>query len=928
MKINKSNESTDAMKHKLLITAIAILLIHVSVSAQYLRRDGKNIVDGNGNEFILRGMGLGGWMLQEGYMLQTNAFANPQHQIRAKIVDVIGEANTVEFYEAWYANHATKRDIDSLAAWGFNSVRLPMHYNLYTLPIEEEPVAGENTWLDKGFAMTDSLLKWCEANQMYLILDLHAAPGGQGKDAAISDYDTSKPSLWDSEANKAKTVALWKKLAERYANEEWIGGYDIINEPNWAFDGTNQNGCDEQTNAPLRALYIRITDAIREVDNNHIIYIEGNCWGNNHNGLLPFWDDNMVLSFHKYWNYTDQNSIQGMIDKRNQYNVPLWLGETGENSNVWFRNTIALLEANKIGWAWWPMKKVGSVVNPLTIVKNPGYDELLRYWGGQGTKPSVADAKAALMQLAENLKIENNVFRPDVIDAMFRQVHEDTTIPYTHHVAPGVVHASNYDLGRYNKAYVDTDTATYHVSGGEYTAWNSGWSYRNDGVDIENSADTDANSNGFNIGWTADGEWLQYTVDVDSTAAYKIELRYATPNSNSKIKFIVNGQDASESTTLPATGGYGTWKYQTIEDVVLYRGQQKIRLFIEKGGANIGFMKFSLSKQTNEIPFNALTAKTINAGGLIELGLNKQLSDAAVSPEGFTIVVNDSTAEIESITKGESNNSLLIDIQYELSDADVVKLNYASGNIEASDETDLNEFSEIIALNTLPVHYAIEGFIEAENFMTNQGLALENTTDAGGGQNIGYTNVGDFLLYRIRVKEDGNYKLEVRTASAGQAGKLKFEQLDKNDQVISTATIDVPTTGGWQTWKTINTTMEMKAGTGYLKVSIVQPEFNINWYRFTKKDEVVNGIGSQRHGSLHIYPNPADTILTIDVPEEVQKKRNRLVIRNANGVVVQRLENVKHQELKAINVSGLDAGLYVVEYESKDAKATSKLVIR
>ena len=241
--------------------------------AQFLKADGKYIVDGNDEEIILRGMGLGGWMLQEGYMLQTNSFANPQHEIRAAIEGVIGEENTDEFYAAWLENHCTKTDIDSLASWGFNSVRLPMHYNLFTLPIEDEPVAGQNTWLEKGFAMTDSLLNWCAANEIYLILDLHAAPGGQGNDAAISDYDNSKPSLWESDANKQKTIALWKKLAERYANEKWIGGYDLINETNWNFTaGANQNGCDESTNAPLKALFIAITDAIREVDENHIIY--------------------------------------------------------------------------------------------------------------------------------------------------------------------------------------------------------------------------------------------------------------------------------------------------------------------------------------------------------------------------------------------------------------------------------------------------------------------------------------------------------------------------------------------------------------------------------------------------------------------------------------------------------------------------------
>jgi aryl-phospho-beta-D-glucosidase BglC (GH1 family) len=327
-------------------------------------------------------MGLGGWMLQEGYMLEMNAFANPQHQIRARIEDVIGVDNTNVFYEAWLKNHCTKRDIDSLKSWGFNSVRLPMHYNLFTLPIEKEPVAGQQTWLEKGFAMTDSLLKWCKANEMYVILDLHAAPGGQGHDAAISDYDASKPSLWESDANKTKTIALWRKLAERYANEKWIGGYDLINETNWNFvAGQNVNGCQETTNAPLRQLFISITQAIREVDQNHIIFIEGNCWANNHAGLYPAWDSNMAISFHKYWTVNDVSSIQGIINLRNTNNLPLWMGEAGENSNVWFASAIRLLEANGIGWAWWPMKKVGSIVNPLTVVKTPEYDNLLKYWG-------------------------------------------------------------------------------------------------------------------------------------------------------------------------------------------------------------------------------------------------------------------------------------------------------------------------------------------------------------------------------------------------------------------------------------------------------------------------------------------------------------------------------------------------------------------
>jgi len=330
-------------------------LINSGQAQEFLKVQGKKIVKGD-QEILLRGMGLGGWMLQEGYMLHTASFAPTQHQIKAKIAGLIGEANTETFYESWRANHVRKIDVDSLAAWDFNSIRLPLHYNLFTLPIEEEPVPGENTWLETGFRLTDSLLAWCEVNQIYLILDLHAAPGGQGNELSICDGDASKPNLWESQANRDKTVALWRKLAEHYANKPWIGGYDLINETNYNLPG----------GTALRNLYERLTDTIRAVDNNHIIFIEGNWFANDFTGLTPPWDNNMVYSFHKYWNYNNVSDIQWMLNLRNTYNIPIWLGESGENSNVWFTNCIRLLESQNIGWAWWPMKKIGSIAGPLS----------------------------------------------------------------------------------------------------------------------------------------------------------------------------------------------------------------------------------------------------------------------------------------------------------------------------------------------------------------------------------------------------------------------------------------------------------------------------------------------------------------------------------------------------------------------------------
>ncbi len=909
--------------------ACAIFLTE-STFAQYLHASGKQIVDKDGNEVILRGMGLGGWMLQEGYMLETNSFANPQHQIRAKIQELVGEANTNQFYDAWLANHCTERDIDSLASWGFNSVRLPMHYNLFTLPIESEPIAGQNTWIEKGFTMTDNLLKWCTKNKIYLILDLHAAPGGQGHDAAISDYDATKPSLWESDANKQKTIALWKKLAERYANEPWIGGYDLINEPNWNFTpGANQNGCDETTNVPLRQLYIAITAAIREVDKNHIIFIEGNCWANNYNGILPKWDSNMAASFHKYWNNNDQGSVQFAVNIREQNNLPVWLGESGENSNTWFTNAIALMEANKIGWAWWPLKKVNSIVNPMTVVKNNDYNTLLNYWKNGGTKPTVDFAKNALMQLTENLKIGNTIYRKDVIDAMFRQVTSKTTIPFANNKVPGIIYASDFDLGRNGFAYADTDTANYQVTTGSYSAWNSGFSYRNDGVDIQPTSDTDAASNGYNIGWTKDGEWLQYTVHVDSSAAYNVILRYATLDNTGKIRLSVDGIDIVDPVTLASSGGFQTWGSQTLSNIVLYKGTHKLKFRFEKGGANVGYMKFSLSKKVNEIPFKALFSETAPSGKTVYITVNKKVEAATLaSANGFTAKVNGVDAPISNVQLDAANPSrIFVTLGQDVFDNNTITVSYQADVVKATDGTILEDFSDLSVKNNLPFHFSIPTKIEAEAFVVNKGMELENTTDTGGGQNVGHTSVGDYLEYRIRVPLDGIYPLEARVACMSQAGRLEFQQFSATGALLNSVAIDIPVTGGWQTWKTVTGKLKLTQGSGTLRVRIVQPEFNINWFRFLGAD-IISGTEKRKQGSLKIYPNPADKRLNVELPDLAYSAGNSLSVRTVGGMLVKCCELLTKDKIQHIALDDLPAGLYIIELALKNEIYSNKFIVK
>ena len=807
--------------------------MHLDAQNGFLKANGKRILDQQGRPIILRGMGLGGWMLQEGYMLETGDFAGPQNKIRATIEALIGAENTETFYATWLDNYCTRADVDSMKAWGFNSIRLQMHYNLYTLPIEKEPAAGVDTWLDKGFEMTDSLLAWCTANEMYLILDLHAAPGGQGKDANISDYDPAKPSLWESAENRRKTVALWKKLAQRYANEPWMGGYDLLNEPNWDVDNAgNANGCSCNQNTAIWNLYKEIITAVRTVDTNHLVIIEGNCWGNNYNGMpaAKTFDSNLVMSFHKYWNYNDQAAIQGLLNLQNTHNIPLWLGESGENSNNWFTNAIELVERNNIGWAWWPYKKIGSVAGTVTIPKSDGYQMLLDYWKGNKPKPSMAEATEILMDLTAQMKIANAIIRSYVIDAMFRQVSDKTPNPFKQHTVPGRIFASDFDMGRSGVAYFDVDSANYHVSTNSYTAWNQGWSYRNDGIDIQVSTDQSV-SNGYHVGWTNDGEWMLYSAQVEQEGAYQVEVRYASASAVGKIHIVVDGVDVTGTVQLPATGGWNTWKSYTIGNVPLKKGTHQIKFYIEKSGFNINYLNFTKPVGLKDVAPRIINSKTDSGGTAVLLNSNLELDAAGIpAASDFMLTVDGVPAEIESVmVHSVRANWLQLKLKKPVYQHSSIRISYTGTSMKTIYGTAYPAFNQMLVVNESPRVFVLPMRIQAEDFDTNQGWELETCTDTGGGVNLSYSSTGDYVEYSILVPQSGTYQFDYRISSNNSNGGQFRVALVSNGQISELHRTTLASTGGWQSWKTLSAQAQLEAGTALLRFEVLRPEFNLNW---------------------------------------------------------------------------------------------------
>ena len=549
------------------IIILFFLATCMSFSQGFLHNVDGEIVEGNGEPILLRGFGLGGWLVPEGYMLHNQAwiagFESPT-EIENHVIDLIGVDAAENFWNLYRENYVAQADIDQIADWGFNHIRVPFHYKqFYDSTGTETPM---------GYAIIDELISWCEPYNMYIILDMHCAPGGQNG-GPISDSDGTAR-LWLEESNKELTIQIWKEIATYYSNNTLIGGYDLINEP------VLPGGVSLEE---FKQLYVDITNAIREVDTNHLLFIEGNWYGTDFAGLTPPWDENMSYSFHKYWGQTDLSTIQSYINMRNNYGVPLWMGESGENSNHWYYEVFKLLEENNIGWNFWTHKKVDKITSPFSAYVSPQYQIVIDYLSGNSSQPDPNIAGMGLTSFANSLKIENCLLRRGVVAALTDPEYGEVTKPYVPHSIPGTIPAAYYDVGARGLSYSDSDY--WNDGDGGY---NDGWVFRNDGVDVEGSDNLNIP---YTVGWTEAGEWLGYTIQDVSPGTYNVIFSIAAPNSGGIFYAQLSGQNLGVI-DVPATGGWYNWEDLPAQTITLSDGEKFLKIQIVQAGFNIQSVTF------------------------------------------------------------------------------------------------------------------------------------------------------------------------------------------------------------------------------------------------------------------------------------------------------------------------------------------------
>jgi len=379
---------------------VFILSSQIFSQQKFFDVDGKNILDTNGNVFKLKGVNLGNWLVPEGYMFKFNK-ANSPHLVNSVITELIGPADAKKFWIDFQNNYITYDDIKFIKSIGVNSIRVPFNYKLFC---DETYLWNTNS---RGFELVDRLLEWCRIENLPIILDMHAAPGGQTGDNIDDSY--GYPWLFTSEDSQKQIVEIWKNIAKYYSNEPLIIGYDLLNEPiAHYFEKDNLND-------KLEPIYKKITSAIREVDQNHIIILGGARWNTDFSVFGKPFDNKLVYEFHKYWMPTEQKEIQEYVNFRDKFNVPIYMGESGENDDNWVKNFRILLDNNSIGWHFWPYKKMDNTRGPVNFNKPASYDLIIKYAESDRStyktmrenKPDIPKVKLALTEYLERCKFNN-----------------------------------------------------------------------------------------------------------------------------------------------------------------------------------------------------------------------------------------------------------------------------------------------------------------------------------------------------------------------------------------------------------------------------------------------------------------------------------------------------------------------------------------
>jgi len=332
----------------------------------WLRVSGDQIVNQEGDTVYLRGFGLGGMLHMENFI---DGYPANEETMREGLLKVLGEKKYNLFFDTFLKSYFTEPDAEYIHSLGLNLVRIPINYHLF------EDDMNPRVIKEGAFEYLDKVIELCAKNKIYTIIDLHALPGSQNQHWH-SDNPTHKALFWQHKDFQDRALILWEAIAQRYKDQPWVAGYDLINEP------------AEPTGEKLFPYYKRLRDAILKIDPNHILFLEGDRYAVDFDKFTEIWD-NVVYTNHDYAvpgfifggdypgktgdRYFDKDTLEHDFLKKSEFmfshHVPLWVGEFGpvytgnpEKDEMRYqelKDQLAYYNKYKVSWCIWLYKDMG-----------------------------------------------------------------------------------------------------------------------------------------------------------------------------------------------------------------------------------------------------------------------------------------------------------------------------------------------------------------------------------------------------------------------------------------------------------------------------------------------------------------------------------------------------------------------------------------
>ncbi|MBS7542205.1 glycoside hydrolase family 5 protein [Ancylobacter oerskovii] len=369
-------------------------------SPGFVRAEGPRFVKPDGSTFPIKGMSFGNWLLPEGYMFKFKVQRSPR-EIEDVIAYLAGPEEAATFWKAFRDVYIREEDLAFLQAAGFTTARVPLHWKFFMDPADPSKVDPNG----EGWALIDRAVGWARAHDIKLILDIHAAPGGQT--GVNHDDGVGYPLTFYVPEFKRRTLALWTAIAARYRDETAVLAYDLLNEPISPYHDM------DYLNPRLEPLYAEITAAIRKVDPNHPVILAAAQWSTNFNVFGPPFASNVGYTYHKFWASPERREVQDYVNFAHRWGVPIFLGETGELTDEWNAKYRAMNEKFGIGWSFWTYKNLDSRSTVSSITLPEGWNAIAAFgsaprseWASM-PKPPREQVVATLREYLENARFAN-----------------------------------------------------------------------------------------------------------------------------------------------------------------------------------------------------------------------------------------------------------------------------------------------------------------------------------------------------------------------------------------------------------------------------------------------------------------------------------------------------------------------------------------